>query len=189
MQTRPAKDALTQRLIDWHRGDQSALPEIVSVVYQELRHIARARLRGECANHTLQTAALVSEAYSRLVQLDRIEFHGRTHFFAMASRIMRQVLVDRARRRLASKRGGDAASLTIADLPDPRGAASIEILALDRALEELANFDPRQERIVELRFFAGLTFEETAEALGVSRATVERDWAMAKTWLYKRLAG
>ena len=181
-------DAVTEMLIRWQKGDRVALEQVVGLVYKELRRIARARLRGERANHTLETAALVNEAYLRLVQLDSMRFQSRTHFLAIASRVMRQVLVDHARRRRAGKRGDDGGQITVGELPDARATLNVDLLALDRALDDLAVLDAQQVRIIELRFFAGLTIDEAAGTLGVSTATVERDWAMAKAWLYKRLS-
>jgi RNA polymerase sigma factor (TIGR02999 family) len=170
------------------RPDAAALDRFVPAVYDELRRVARAQLRGEQANHSLQPTALVHEVYLRLVNVDRMTITGRSHFLALAARLMRQVLVDHARRKLAAKRGG---GLTIVGL-DAAAAASdapgVDILALDEALTELASLDPRQREIVELKFFGGLTIDETAAALQLSPATIEREWAMARAWLYRRLS-
>jgi RNA polymerase sigma factor (TIGR02999 family) len=145
-------------------------------------------MRGEHAGHTLQTTALVNEAYLRLVDVDRIEWRGRGHFFAMAATLMRRILVDYARDRARDKRGG---GVTFTSLGDKAIASpsNVDVLALDEALDRLATMDPQQSRIVELRFFAGLTIEETAEMLDISPATVKRDWTWAKAWLHHQLAG
>ena len=182
---------VTDLLVEWRRGDHAALDRLIPIVYGELRRVASARLRSE-GSHTLQTTALVHEAYLRLVDLDRMTLQNRTHFFAMAARLMREIVVDHARRRHALKRGGDLTVLGMDDVDDGFDAGAenkvVEVLALDQALTELASFDERAGRVVELRFFAGLSIAETAEALDVSPATVERDWTVAKAWLLQRLA-
>jgi RNA polymerase sigma factor (TIGR02999 family) len=170
----------------WREGDQSALDRLVPLVYAELRRIARVRLRG-LHDHSLQPTALVHEAYVRLVDL-QVPIHGRTHFFALAARLMRQILVDHARKRRARKRGGGMTITSLENVSEPVAIGVVDILVLDQALQELASFDQRSCRVVELRYFAGLKLDETAEALGVSTATVERDWAVAKAWLSKRLS-
>ena len=179
---------VTNLLVEWRRGDQAALERLIPIVYSELRRVASARLSHE-GSHTLQTTALVHEVYLRLVDLDRMALQNRTHFFAMAARLMREILVDHARRRNALKRGGDVTVLGL-DAVDP-GVENkvVEVLALDEALTELASLDTRAGRVVELRFFAGLSIAETADALDVSPATVERDWTVAKAWLLQRLSG
>jgi RNA polymerase sigma factor (TIGR02999 family) len=181
--------AVTDLLIDWRSGNPAALEQLLPLVYNELRRVAQARLRDEAAGHTLQATALVHEAYVRLVDLDRMTLTDRTHFFAMAARLMRQVLVDHARRKRADKRGG---GVTLLALDGASGIAApeaaVDVVDLDRALDELSTFDERLAHVVELRYFVGLTLEETAEALKVSHATVERDWAAAKAWLYRRLS-
>lgn len=184
----PGND-LTRLLNEWGQGDLEALGRLMPLVYDELRRVARARLRHEPTGHTLRSVDLVHEAYLRLVQLGRLKVESRAHFFAVAARLMRQVLVDHARRKRAGKRGGAVTIVALegADAVAAPAAASIDVLALDAALRDLAALDPRLERVVELRSFAGLTNEESAAALGVSRATVERDWAMARAWLYRRL--
>jgi RNA polymerase sigma factor (TIGR02999 family) len=180
---------VTDLLLDWRRGNPAALEQLLPLVYNELRRVAQARLRDEAAGHTLQATALVHEAYVRLVDLDRMTLTDRTHFFAMAARLMRQVLVDHARRKRADKRGGGA---TLVALDGASGVAApemaVDVVDLDRALDELGAFDERLAHVVELRYFVGLTLEETAEALKVSHATVERDWTAAKAWLYRRLS-
>ena len=181
------REAVTALLLEWRQGDKGALDRLVPLVYEELRRVARARLKAE-RGHSLQTTALVHEAYFRLVDLDRMTFNSRTHFFAVAARLMRQILVDHARKRLAGKRGG---GLTIVGLDEVSPAAKtteVDVLALDEALDQLTSIDARLCHVVELRFFAGLNIDETAEALDVSTATVERDWVTAKAWLFQRLS-
>jgi RNA polymerase sigma factor (TIGR02999 family) len=180
---------VTSLLIEWRRGDAAALERLLPLVYAELRTLARAHLRREQAGHSLQATALVHEVYLRLVDVNRLTVESRAHFMAISARLMRQILVDHARRRRAGKRGG-AATLSL-DVVSPTaartGPADVDVLALDLALEELASFDAQQCQVVELRFFAGLTIEETAQALDISTATVEREWVLAKAWLYQRL--
>lgn len=178
---------ITGLLVKWRAGDRAALDAVIPLVYRELQAVARARLRHERDGLALQTTLLVHEAYLRLVNLRRLAVESRTHFLAIAARLMRQVLVDHARREHAQKRGGGLELLAV-DAAEPAAPPmTIDALALDRALDELAAQEERLSRIVELKFFAGLTNDEAAEALDVSRATVERDWAFAKAWLYKRL--
>jgi len=158
-------------------------------LYSELRRIAHRYMRGECPGHVLQTTALVNEAYLRLSELDRVEYQDRQHFLALASTFMRRILVDEARARARDKRGGGAIILTSIDGHDVAAASpEIDVEALDAALEALAILDPRQARIVELRFFGGLTMDETASALGVSPATIGREWVSARAWLYHHLS-
>ena len=178
---------VTELLINWRLGDKAALDALISLVYRELRGVAAARLRGERAGCSLQTTALVHETYLRLVDLNRLKLENRTHFFAIAARLMRQILVDHARRAEADKRGGSLTIVTLEETSPLSAPNLVDVLALDEALQELASMDERLCRVVELKFFAGLTIDETAEALEVSRATVERDWATAKAWLYDRL--
>ena len=190
MSEKSTREDVTRLLAEWQRGrDAAALDRLLPLVYDELRRIARRRLRAERTGHTLQTAALVHEAYLRLVDQQGATIQNRAHFLAIAAQLMRQILVDHARRRRAGKRGGGMA-MTIALDQDviPVGPPDVDLLALDESLEKLAAIDPRQSRIVEMRFFAGLDVEEIAEAIGVSPATVRRDWAMAKAWLYRRLS-
>lgn len=178
----------TTWLSAWRQGDLSARDRLVDAVYPELRAIAQRQLGGERSGHTLQATALVNEAYLRLSGLDRIEWHDRVHFVHMAARIMREVLVDHARRRAAAKRdGGERVSLTWLELVDgdERG---IDVAALDGALDALERLDAEKARIVELRYFGGLTIEETAEALGLSPATIKRHWQVARTWLFEALS-
>jgi RNA polymerase sigma factor (TIGR02999 family) len=179
---------VTQLLVEWRCGDQAALDRLIPVVYDELRRVASARLRSENSAHTLQTTALVNEAYLRLVGLDRMALQNRTHFFAMAARLMREILVDHARRKNALKRGGDVTVLRLDEIAAGAENTMVDVLALDEALRDLASFDERLGRVVELRYFAGLSIGEAAEALDVSSATVERDWTIAKAWLLRRLS-
>ena len=171
----------------WGGGDQSALDELTPLVYAELRKLAAAYLRRERPGHTLQATALVNEAYLRLVGRKHGRWQGRSHFYGIAARLMRQVLVEHARRRRAEKRGGGLLAVTLAQADEVAGAPEVDVLAVHEALERLAAFDEQQARIVELRFFGGLSIEEAAEALGVGHATVEREWGLARAWLRKEL--
>jgi RNA polymerase sigma factor (TIGR02999 family) len=179
---------VTGLLLKWSQGDQAAVDELTPLVYSELRRLAHRYLRRERADHTLRSAELVHEAYLRLIDQKQASWQNRAHFFAVSGQIMRRILVDYARARQAEKRGGGAATLLLneaIDLPDQR---NFELIALDDALDRLAKLDPQQSRVVELRFFAGLSIEETAEALRVSRATVNRDWVTARAWLVRELS-
>ena len=188
MSDQPSDQDVTKLLADWRQGDQVALARLIPIVYQELRRVASARLRNEGPNHSLQTTALVHEAYLRLVGLDRIMLQNRAHFFAMAARLMREILVDHARRKNAVKRGGGIAVLGLDQVEAGTEPATVDVLALDEALAALAEVDERLCRVVELRFFAGLSIAETADALEISSATAERDWTVAKAWLLERLS-
>ena len=179
---------VTELLLSWRQGDAAALDRLIPVVYDELRRLARRRLRGGSPGHALQSTALVHEVYLRLVDVHRVAVTSRTHFFALAARMMRQILVDHARRRHADKRGGRATMVSLDGVSPAAQPSSVDVLALDEALGALSVIDDRQCRVVELRFFAGLNIDETAEALGVSPATVEREWALAKAWLYRQLS-
>jgi RNA polymerase sigma factor (TIGR02999 family) len=188
----PPPDAdVTGLLLAWGRGDQSAADRLVPAVYDELRRHAERAMRREGVEHTLQATALVHESYLRLIDQRRVEWRNRAHFFAIASTVMRRILVDHARARLTAKRGGGAVpvSLAGAEPATPEGTDEADLLALHEALEKLAALDPDQARLVELRYFGGLTIEETAEALSVSPATVKREWAVARAWLRRELAG
>lgn len=181
-------DDITSLLGDWRRGDLAARDRLVAVLYPELRALADRQLRGERANHTLQPTALVNEAYLRLSGLDQMDFQDRSHFVRMAARVMREVLVDHARRRMAAKRdGGHRVTLTGLDIAADDG--DIDALALDAALTRLEQIDADKARVVELRYFGGLTIEETAEAMASSPATVKRHWQSARAWLFDALAG
>ena len=180
---------VTGLLLSWREGDAAALDRLVPLVYDELRRVARGHLRREPPGHALQATALVHEVFLRLVDVNRMTLKSRTHFFAMSARLMRQILVDHARRTRADKRGGGATVISLDDAVPPAAQTSgVDVLALDEALDVLSTFDARQCRVVELRFFAGLSIPETADALGISTATVEREWAMAKAWLHQRLS-
>ena len=179
----------TSLLLAWARGDQSALDQLMPLVEDELRQLARRHMARERVGHTLQATALVNEAYLRLIEVKQVQWQNRAHFFAMASRVMRRILVDAARAHRYQKRGGGAERVSLDEAlvvsPEPRQ----ELIALDDALNALAAFDARKSQVVEMRFFGGLTIEETAEALQVSRDTVKRDWKMAKLWLLRELRG
>jgi RNA polymerase sigma factor (TIGR02999 family) len=179
---------VTGLLLSWRQGDAAALDRLVPLVYEELRRVARGHLRREPPGHTLQATALVHEVFLRLVDADRMTPTSRTHFFAISARLMRRILVDHARRKRADKRGGGATVISLDEVTPAAQTSSVDVLALDEALDALSSFDARQCRVVEMRFFAGLNIPETADALGVSTATVEREWAMAKAWLHQRLS-
>ena len=180
--------SVTRLLVDWSNGSESARDELMPLVYEELRRLAGSRLRGERPDHTLQATAIVHEAYLRLVDQTRVEWRNRTHFFAIAARMIRRILVDHARRRQARKRGGDNVRVTLDEELMTPSAREIDLVGLDEAMKALANMDPELAELVELRFFGGLTIQETAEALGSSPATIKREWATARAWLHRRLA-
>jgi RNA polymerase sigma factor (TIGR02999 family) len=180
---------VTDLLTRWRSGDRRALDDLMPVVYEELRLLARHYLRNEPSDHTLQSTALVHEAYVRLVGQKTPDWQGRTHFYGVAARLMRQILVDHARRRHADKRGGNAITLTIDERIVGSGREEVDLLALDEALNRLAEHSSQESQIVELRFFAGLSIDETAEVLGVSPATVKRGWTIARAWLFREMKG
>jgi RNA polymerase sigma factor (TIGR02999 family) len=178
---------VTQLLIAWSNGDKSALDELLPLVYDELRRLARKYMRRERPGNTLQTSALINEAYLRLIDQKDVRWQNRAHFFGIAAQLMRRILVDHARKRSYQKRGGDTRRVTLEEgliVSDERAG---DIVALDDALNGLADIDQRKSRIVELRFFAGLSIEETAEVLAVSPGTVMRDWTFAKAWLRRAI--
>jgi RNA polymerase sigma factor (TIGR02999 family) len=179
---------VTGLLIDWRRGSAEALDRLIPLLYDELRRVARGQLRREHVGHSLEATALVHEVYLRLVNVDRMTIDGRAHFLALAARLMRQILVDHARRRGAARRGGDVQLVGLDEAGTIAQPDGVDILALNEALDEMASFDARQRDLVELKFFGGLTIDETATALSISPATVEREWALAKAWLYRRLS-
>jgi RNA polymerase sigma-70 factor, ECF subfamily len=180
----PENADITQLLIAWSNGRREALDDLMPIVYADLRRVAAGYMRREAAGHALQPTALVHEAYVRLVDQKQVKWRNRAHFFGVAAGMMRRILVDNARRRRAEKRGGDWERVTLAgDEAAADSSKEIDVLALHEALERLAGFDPQQERIVELRYFGGLTIEETAEVVGISAATVVREWTIAKAWL------
>lgn len=179
---------VTQLLTRWRSGDRQALDELLPLVYEELRSLAGHYLRQERPDHTLQSTALVHEAYVRLVGQSPPAWNSRAHFFGIAARLMRQILVDHARNRHAAKRGGHALKLTLTDSLAGSKKQDLDILALDNALNTLAQVSPQQSQIVELRFFSGLTIEDTSEALGISPATVKRGWTAARAWLFREMS-
>ena len=182
-------EEITKLLLEWRGGDESALDRLMPIVYQELRRVARRCLQGERPGNTLQTTGLVSEAYLRLVHSSRVQWRDRAHFFAVAAQLMRRALVDEARRRQGQKRGGERTRIaldeSVATLPE-RG---VDLIALDEALRGLAQFAPRKSHVVEMRFFGGLTIEETAAVLEISTDIVKREWRTAKLWLLQALGG
>jgi RNA polymerase sigma factor (TIGR02999 family) len=181
-------ESITQLLTKWSGGDETALEELMPLVYQELRRLAGNYLRREKAGHTLQPTALVNEAYLRLVDQKSARWQNRAQFYGIAAQLMRRILVDHARVKHANKRGGsDQQRLSITSAGELAVKPDLDLLALHEAMEELAQLDPQQSRIVELKFFGGLSIEEIAEVLGVGHATVERDWKMARAWLRRKL--
>lgn len=178
---------VTDLLKAWSKGDESALTRIVPLVYDELRQLARNHLRRERTGHTLQPTALVHEAFTRLVDQSQVEWQGRTHFFAVAAQTMRRILVDHARKRHAARRGGQGIRITLDESVAVADRRDVDLISLDRALTSLAQRDATQGRIVELRYFAGLGIDETADALSISPATVKREWTLARAWLRREM--
>lgn len=174
---------VTQLLIAWGDGDRAALDQLMPLVYEELRRLAHHYIKRERPNHTLQTSGLINEAYIRLVDQSQLKVKNRAHFFGIAARLMRQILVDYARKRKYAKRGGDAQRIPFEEILIVSDERAADIVALDDALKALSEIDPRQSQIVELRFFGGLSIEEAAQVLDVSPGTVMRDWTLAKAWL------
>ena len=189
MTASPAQQEVTQLLGDWSGGDEGALEKLIPLVQPELHRLAHHYMRQERAGHTLQTTAILNEAYLRLVDNTKPLWKNRNHFVAAAAQLMRRIMVDHARERRTLKRGGGALKVTLDEAAFVTESRSEELLALDEALEGLAVLDPRKSQIVELRYFGGLTIEETAEFLKLSQRTVEREWTMAKAWLYRALRG
>ena len=182
-----SSERVSKLLLNWGQGDQGAREALIPLVYDELRRLARRYLRRERPDHTLQSAALVNEAYLRLIRQDQPQWQNRAHFFGVAAQLMRHILVDHARNRAAAKRGAGAPRLTLdPDVALPQ-ARDVDLVALDDALNQLAALDPQQSRLVELRFFGGLSIEETSVVLGVSPATVKREWATARAWLQREM--
>lgn len=179
---------VTQLLLDWSDGNQAALDKLMPLVYRELRRLARQYLSKERAEHTLQTTDLVHEAYFRLVDQRRVQWQNRAHFFGISAQLMRRILVDRARQRLRLKRGGGTQMLSLDQVAVVSRQSTADVIAIDEALTNLAVIDQRKARVVELRFFGGLSVEETADFLKVSQITVMREWKMAKTWLHRALS-
>ena len=186
--TEPSTHEVTALLLAWSQGDPSALEKLTPLVYQELHRLARGYMGREHAGHTLQTTALVHEAYLRLIDSSRVRWQNRAHFFAVAAQLMRRILVDFARSRHQLKRGGEAPRVSLSEAFEVAGEKDADLVALDDALQNLASVDQRKSRVVELRFFGGLSVEETAEVLQVSPDTVMRDWRLAKLWLLRELS-
>jgi RNA polymerase sigma factor (TIGR02999 family) len=186
--TTPSPDEVTQLLVAWGNGNQAALEQLMPLVYEELHRLARHYMRREHPGHTLQTTALVNEAYCRLVDQKRMRWQNRAHFFAISAQLMRRILVDHARSHQYAKRGGDAHTVSLDEGAVVAQEQAADLIALDDALRSLAGIDERKSRIVELRFFGGLNVEETAEALKLSPRTVMREWSMAKAWLYRTIS-
>jgi RNA polymerase sigma factor (TIGR02999 family) len=179
-----SSNQVTELLTRWSNGEEAAREQLVPLVYDELRRVARRCLAGQPRDQTLQSTALVHEAYLRLVGRSEVHWQNRVHFFAVAARLMRGILVDHARMRSASKRGGGNLTLTLDDALASPKQREVDLVALDEALNALASVDPKQGELVELRFFAGLSIEDTSRVLGISPATVKREWATARAWLY-----
>ena len=183
-----SRHEITEWLLDWSNGDHSALEKLTPLVYRELHRLAQAYMRGERAGHTLQTTALVNEAYVRLIDASNMNWQNRLHFYAVAAKLMRHILVDFARSRSQMKRGGDVEPLPLNEALTVSADRTAEIINLDEALNNLAKLDQRQCQVVELRFFGGLTEPEIAEVLKVSPRTVHSDWSLARSWLLKELS-
>jgi len=184
----PSPHEVTQLLVAWGNGDQVARDELMSVVYQELHRLAHHYMQRESPGHTLQTSALVNEAFLRLVDQRQVRWQNRAHFYGIAAQMMRRILVDYARSRRYAKRGGGVPEMPLDEALIVSDERSAEVLALDETLQRLAEFDPRKSQIVEFRFFGGLSIEETAEVLAVSPGTVMRDWTLAKAWLRREMS-
>lgn len=185
----PSPNEITRLLVAWSDGDQVARDQLMSAVYQELHRLAHHHMKRESPGHTLQTSALVNEAFLKLIDQKEVQWRNRAHFFAIAAQMMRRILVDYARSRSYAKRGGGIRNLPLDEALIVSDERNAEVLALDETLERLAELDPRKGQIVELRFFGGLSIEETAEVLTVSPGTVMRDWTLAKAWLRREMAG
>ncbi|MGE0883349.1 MAG: sigma-70 family RNA polymerase sigma factor [Blastocatellales bacterium] len=186
--TPPNSGNVTQLLVDWRNGNDDALNQLMPLVYDELRGLAKRYMSRERSTHTLQTNALVNEAYLRLINQQDVDWQNRAHFFAIAAQVMRNLLVDHARSKQYAKRGGGAQQITLDEGLAVASEQSVDVLALHEALERLAEVDERKSRIVELRYFGGLSAEETAEVLGVSEITIKREWLKAKAWLFRELS-
>jgi RNA polymerase sigma factor (TIGR02999 family) len=184
---RGPSNQVTELLVRWRGGDKAALDALMPLVYAELRRVAQHYLNNERPDHTLQSTALVHEAYVRLINQNFPQWQNRAHFFAVAAQLMRQILIDYARSHRASKRGGNVYKMALDDAEEQPQAVNVDIIALDDALKSLADMDAQQSRVVELKFFGGLSIEDTAEVLGVSPSTVKRDWVTARAWLYREL--
>ena len=187
--TTPSTQHVTELLLAWRQGEESALEKLTPVVYEELKRLAHRYMGGERAAHTLQTTALVNEAYLRLIDGKQVNWQNRAHFFAVSARLMRRILVDWARSRQALKRGDQPQRVTLDEALAVSSKHGEDLVALDEALQKLVEVDPRKSQVVEMRFFGGLSVEETAEVLKVSTDTVLRDWRLAKLWLLRELSG
>jgi RNA polymerase sigma-70 factor (ECF subfamily) len=183
----PSPKEVTRLLVDWGNGDQAALDELIPLVYDELRRLAGRYMRRESQGHTLQTSALVNEAYLRLIDQKSVQWQNRAHFFGVAAQLMRRILVDHARSRSRAKRGGQAQMVSLAEQA-VMSKEIADVITLDEALNNLAELDPRKSQIVEMKFFGGLTNEEVAEVLKVTSRTVEREWRKAKAWLHRAIS-
>jgi RNA polymerase sigma factor (TIGR02999 family) len=179
---------ITRLLVAWNKGDVKALEQLTPLVHTELHRLAKRQMAGERPGHILQTTALVNEAYLRLIDWQNVEWRDRAHFYGLAAQIMRRILVDFARARQREKRGGDALPVSLSEATNISYERNADLVALDDALQALEKLDARQARVVELRFFAGLSYEETAEALNVSVGTARRDWGFAQAWLFRELS-
>jgi RNA polymerase sigma factor (TIGR02999 family) len=188
MKPAPSPQEITQLLVAWNDGDQAALAQLVPLIEGELHRLARSYLRQERPDHLLQTTALINEAYIRLIDWKNVRWHNRAHFFGVSAQLMRRILVDFARRGSRRKRGGDRHHVSLDEVPVVSTEQDPDLVALDEALTAMAELDPRKSRIVELRFFGGLSVEETAEVLKVAPITVIREWNKAKAWLYHELS-
>ncbi len=185
----PTPSEVTRTFLRWREGDGSALEALLPLVYDEMRRLAGSYLRNEREGHTLQPTALAHEAYLRLIDQRSVTWQNRAHFMGLAAQAMRRILADHARRRGALKRGGDVPRVSLDDHDVAADSREVEIQELDTALEDLAKLEPRQARVVEMRFFGGLSIDEAAEVIGVSPATVKRDWTLARAWLFRELRG
>ncbi len=188
----PSSQEVTEWLVAWSKGDESALNRLIPLVHEELRRLAKRymrRERGQRPGHTLQTTALVNEAYLRLIDASQVQWQNRAHFFAISARLMRRILVDYARAHTSVKRGGEVQQVSLEEVGVYRKERAADLVALDDALDALTRIDERKSQVVELRFFSGLSLEETAEVLKVSTDTVMRDWRLAKAWLLRELSG
>jgi RNA polymerase sigma-70 factor, ECF subfamily len=184
----PPLQEVTQLLVDWGNGNQAALDQLIPLVYTELRQLARRYMSRKRPGHTMQTTALIHEAYLRLVDQNQVRWENRAHFLGIAARLMRQILIEHARRHTRAKRGGGAGTIALDEAAIVSQTRAAELLALDDALERLAAIDPRKSRVVELRFFGGLSVEEAAIVLNVAPNTVLRDWRLAKAWLHREIS-
>lgn len=182
-------EGITDLLLDWSNGDKAALDRVLPLVYQEMRRLAHRQMRRERPGDTLQTTALVNEAYLRLIDYQRVRPRDRAHFLAIAAQAMRRILIERARARRSTKRGSDSHKISLDEVADASNERAADLVALDEALTTLTAIDLRKSQIVELKYFGGLTTEEISEVLSVSTPTVERDWRMAKIWLHREISG